>query len=146
MTTNSTLRDFLLYDPLAKFDREVATIEVHNRLNQFLPSPVSSQVIGTLVPFVSERPWRYWDSEIVAAALTLLENDTARTIEAIKIRGIAVNRGVENLFRPAPIILIEESFDHKQSRGLIRLATEFLPEYLRLAEHDSPENTRFFKC
>jgi hypothetical protein len=135
MVMKVSLRTLLHNDPLARFDRAIASSEVYDRLAEFLPPSPSPQIIGALWPFASDQPWKYWDSTTVKVALSLLEQDKARTVAAIRNRGVALNRGIENLFRPSPVVFFEESLDHTQSRGLIRLATEFLPEYLRWAEH-----------
>ncbi|MFA4907151.1 MAG: hypothetical protein WC602_02690 [archaeon] len=132
---NSTIRDFFLNDPLARFDQEFISIEVNERFDEFLPKDTSTQVFGAFSPFVLERPWKYWDSETVKTSLNLLEEDITRTVEAIRIRKSAIDRGLQSLFRPAPIVFVEESFEQTRSHGLVRLATEFLPEYLRWAEH-----------
>jgi hypothetical protein len=130
-----TVKDFLTDDPLARFDRDFAKIEVSQRFGELLPQPAPFQVFGALLPFVTEIPWRYWDPETVKLALLLLEEDQERTIQAIKSRRIPLNRGMDNLFRPSRVIDEEKAFSQRQSLGVVRLATEFFPEYLRWVEH-----------
>jgi len=135
MAESLTIKEFLLHDPLAKFDREVGRIEVNYRFAEFFPDSMSSQVVGALLPFASERPWKYWDLDTVLVALQVLESDKDRTIQAVANRRLALDRGIDNLFRPSKVVLEEESLNHGQSQGFVRLATEFFPEYLRWAEH-----------
>ena len=65
----------------------------------------------------------------------MLERDPQRTLRAIEIRRRALDRGLDNLFRPSDVMKYEDSLDSARSRDLVRLSTEFFPEYLRWAEY-----------
>ncbi len=125
----------MLHDPVAKFDRERINTEVNDRFGKFLPSTTPDMHVGAIYPFAGEKPWRYWDTQTVETALNILEQDKERTIRAIKIRGDTLSRGMQNLFRPSPALYVETSIRSTISQGLVELATKFLPEYLRVAEH-----------
>ena len=105
------------------------------RLGAFLRTFSSSQAIGALIPFVMERPWRYWDVETVLLALNVLERDIGRTFLAFAERNDALDLGIDGLFRPSPVVDIEKSLDLGKSSELYCIASQFLPEYLRWAEH-----------
>ena len=131
----SPIRELLLYDPLAKFDKEIARIEVFSKFSELLPDFARAQDIGALLPFARERPWRYWYRDIVELALNCLEENKERTFDAIVARNLAIDRGIENLFRPSKTVDFEEPLSQGQTQGFVKLATEFFPEYLRWAEH-----------
>ena len=129
------LRDFLLRDPLGASHHAAVAQEVRERFDErLLPNDGSSFAFGLLRKFVVERPWRYWDLGTVEAALTLLERDTARTLAAFDRCAGEMDRGLENLMRPGPLA-VEEQAIHQHARDLVRLATEFHPEFLRITEH-----------
>jgi hypothetical protein len=130
------LKQLLLHDPLSKHEHELADLAVRERLNQFLYATTPAKLTVALYPFVEECPWRYWDDDTLHEALSLLERDVSRTFDAINVRTAALDRGIENLFRQSQVVLYEDVLSHNVSpRELLRLATEFLPEYLRWAEH-----------
>lgn len=129
------MRQFLLNDPVANIEHEGADWAIRQRLEKFLPDRIPRRLAVAFRPFVEDVPWRYWSNPNMASAVGLLENDANRTVQAISIRRSSLSRGFENLFRPAQISLHERELDHNKPSDLVRISTEALPEYLRLAEH-----------
>jgi hypothetical protein len=101
----------------------------------FLTPEGNDLFLRALYRFVQFAPWRYWDPEIVASALGLLEGSVERTTSAMAVRSRQMGIAFENLFRQAPPSNYEEKLNLSKMRDLLRLATEFHPEYLRCAEH-----------
>lgn len=84
----STISDLLSKDPLSRFEYELARASVYTRFESFPPDTLSDRAVGALHPFASERPWCYWDTDLVQMALDLLEDNRNRTIEAIRARSL----------------------------------------------------------
>ncbi|MDQ3802258.1 MAG: hypothetical protein M3416_00145 [Acidobacteriota bacterium] len=105
------------------------------RFPEYLPSEADEIWARALSKFVTAAPWRYWDPPTVEQALNVLENSAERTQDAITFWSRELGVGVDNLFRNAPAAEYEESLDVTKPRDLLRLATEFHPDYLRCAEH-----------
>lgn len=131
----SRISDLLSEDPLLRFQRELVSAEVLTLFEPYLPPSPSSRVIGALYTFVSQAPFRYWDSGLVELALNLLERDINRSIAAVQERSPAIDRGMQELFRPSPVALVETRLDLNRPKDLVQLTAEFIPDYLRLAEH-----------
>lgn len=131
----SSLRDLLAKDILASAEADQRVRESLSRFHLYLGVEGGDIFPRALYRFVRSAPWRYWDPEIVANALVLLETSAERTASAMAIRSRQMGIGFENLFRQAPTANYEESLSLSKMRDLLRLATEFHPEYLRCAEH-----------
>ncbi|HEX2987137.1 MAG TPA: hypothetical protein VHS06_03090 [Chloroflexota bacterium] len=67
--------------------------------------------------------------------MELLERCTARSIAALSSWSPQLNLGVENLLRVPPTTDHEDSLELSRPHHLLRLSTEFHPEYLRRAQH-----------
>lgn len=131
----SSLRDLLSKDILASAEADLRKRESLSRFHMFLTPEGNDIFLRALYRFVHLAPWRYWDPEIVANALGLLETSIDRTTSAMAIRSRQMGIGFENLFRQAPTANYEEKLSLSKMRDLLRLATEFHPEYLRYSEH-----------
>jgi len=135
VTYVSSLRDLLSKDILASAEADLRKRESLARFHMFLTPEGNDIFLRALYRFVYSAPWRYWDPEIVARALGLLEDSVGRTTSAMAARSRQMGIGFENLFRQAPTSSHEEKLNLSKMRDLLRLATEFHPEYLRCAEH-----------
>ena len=131
----SSLRDLLSKDILASAEADLRKRESLSHFHMFLTPEGNDIFLRALYRFVHSTPWRYWDPEIVASALGLLESSVERTTSAMAVRSRQMGIGFENLFREAPTSTYEEKLNLSKMRDLLRLATEFHPEYLRCAEH-----------
>lgn len=131
----SLLRDLLSKDILTSAEATSRKRESFARFYMYLPEVGSDIFLRALYKFVLAAPWRYWDPEVVTNALQLLENSVERTASAMSVRSRQIGIGFENLFRQARASNYEEKLSLSKVRDLLRLATEFHPEYLRCAEH-----------
>lgn len=129
------MRPFLLNDPIARLEHELVDSLVRERFGTLVPPSISRQSLLALRPFVDASPWCFWSHERVGATLEVLEKDVARTYSAVETRRVAIARGLDNLFRPSPIASQDAGLDHGKPNELMRMATEALPEYLRVTEH-----------
>ena len=123
------LRRFLESDPLARFEHQEGRLALQRRLGTRLPDEFGL----ALLPFVERAPWRYWDDVIIDTCLKLLEADIDRTTAAMERRKQALDRGFDALFQKSSLIQDEEAPSGHQV--FVALMTEWLPEYLRYAEH-----------
>ena len=123
------LRRLLESDPLAQSEHQEGRLALQRRFGARLPDEFGL----TLLPFVERTPWRYWDNAIVDICLRLLEADIERTTAALERRTQALDRGFDSLFRRSSLINNEKSPSGRQF--FVALMTEWLPEYLRYAEH-----------
>jgi hypothetical protein len=131
----ASLRELLSKDILAGAEADLRKRESLSRFHMYLTADDNDIFLRALYRFVNSVPWRYWDPEIVANALEVLENSAERTASAIAIRSRRMGIGFENLFRQTPTANYEEKLSLSKMSDLLRLATEFHPEYLRCAEH-----------
>lgn len=123
----------VLSDPITRLEHELAEERIRKKCGRFLPAECSPMA---LKPFVDEAPWRYWDEEVVQEALGILEADKDRSRAAMTFRSGAVGRGVDNLFGSFAVPQEDDTlFGVSVNAALIRLMSEYLPEYLRLVEH-----------
>lgn len=131
----NTIRELLSSDPLANADTELKRREGLKHFSKYFPSETADIWYRALFRFVDSIPWRYWDPEVVDNALKILESSGNRTITALSTWSRQINIGFDNLFRQAPTSKHEENLLQDKARDLLRLATEFHPEYLRCAQH-----------
>lgn len=131
----TSLRDFLATDLLASADIELKRRRSLERLSEHLSTDTPDLWLRSLSRFASVPPWSYWDAELLRSALEILEISTDRTVSALEAWAGRIGVGFENLLRPAPTSYYEESLTDDKPQDLLRLATEFHPEYLRCAEH-----------
>jgi hypothetical protein len=129
-----TIREVLRNDPLGHADKELKKRKGAERFSIYLPVEVHDVWPRVLSRFVETAPWCYWDQATLTAALEVLERTPAQTLTQISKYTNKINLGLDNLFRKSSIIAYEERFDETSARGLLRLATEFHPEYLRYAQ------------
>jgi hypothetical protein len=129
------IRDFLSQDLLAKAEAELRLRESRARFSTYLSGEGNDLFLRALHKFVRSAPWRYWDQDVVDAALGILDRSVERTASAMSVRARQVGIGFENLFRRSPTAAYEEKLNLSKISDLLRLATEFHPEYLRCAEH-----------
>jgi hypothetical protein len=127
-----TLREFLSSDPVARAEHELAQAHVSARFGSRIPDGA----LGLpLRPFVEEAPWRYWDDRSVDLARALLETDVPRSVAVVVARSGPIDRGIDGLFRQPARGLDEGARSGDSAGEIVALATEWIPEYLRLAEH-----------
>ena len=131
----TSIREFLSQDLLARAEAELRLRESLARFSTYLSGEGNDLFLRALHRFVRSAPWRYWDPDVVAAALGVLDRSVERTASAISVRSRQIGTGFENLFRRSPTAGYEEKLNLSKIRDLLRLATEFHPEYLRCAEH-----------
>lgn len=131
----TSLREHLSKDILASAEADLRRRESFLRFHTYLAAEGNDIFLRALYRFVHSAPWRYWDPEVVAYALEILENSPERTASAMTVRSRQMGIGFENLFRQAPTASYEDKLSLSKMRDLLRLATEFHPEYLRCAEH-----------
>jgi hypothetical protein len=127
-----TLRELLSSDPVARAEHELAQAQVSARFGSRTPEGVSGLALR---PFVEIAPWRYWDDRSVDLALALLEKDASRSIAAVVARTASIDRGIDELFRPSARGVDEGARSGDSASEIVTLATEWIPEYLRLVEH-----------
>lgn len=72
---------------------------------------------------------------MLVESLQILEDDVARTLQGIQARRKAIDRGIDSLFRISETVWTEEPLSGGTSRTLVRLFSDFFPEYLRWTEH-----------
>ncbi len=131
----TTLRETLVKDPLAQAEADLRVREIEFKLGVLLPAAPPAFLKMALWSFVESRPWRYWSCATVEQCLGILEASVTRSVEALNERARDVGAAFENLFRPSPTWSSEEPLSSARHRDLVRVATEFHPEYLRLIEH-----------
>lgn len=131
------LKDFLEKEILGTASAKIRSNAGIKKFAQFLDENINEDWGMILSRFALKSPWTYWDKNIVNEALNILEIETERTIEAFNLRSNDIGIAIDNLFRLSPALVYEESLDASKSRDLLRLATEFHPEYLRHNEHIS---------
>lgn len=131
----SSIRSLLQSDPLAVGDSELRYRDGLQRFALYLRVDADKNWARALSVFVRSRPWRYWDEATLSKALAVLENSVERTAEAITHWARQIGTGVDSLFKTSAAADYEEALDVNKPRDLLRLATEFHPDYLRCAEH-----------
>ena len=131
----SPIRNLLQTDPLAVRDSELRHRDGLHGFSEYLPLDADENWARALSVFVRSRPWRYWDENTLSEALTVLEHSVERTAEAITEWGRQISTGFDSLFKMSAAADYEEALDVNKPRDLLRLATEFHPDYLRSAEH-----------
>jgi len=131
----TSLRDFLATDLLASADIELKRRRSLERFSEYLSADAPDLWLRSLSRFASVPPWSYWDAELLRSALEILEISAERTVSALEAWAGRIGIGFENLLRPAPTSYYEESLTDDKPQDLLRLATEFHPEYLRCEEH-----------
>lgn len=129
------LRDFLATDPLASADIQLKRRKSIERFSEYLSADMPNLWLSSLSRFASTPPWSYWDTELLRSALKILETSADRTVSALETWAGRIGVGFENLLRPAPTSGYEEGLTDDKPQDLLRLATEFHPEYLRCTEH-----------
>lgn len=127
-----TLRELLSTDPVARAEHEVAQAQVSARFGGRIPEGVPGL---SFRPFVEDAPWRYWGDRSADLALSLLERDVPRSITAVVARAGAIDRGIDGLFRHSARGPDEGSRNADSAGEVVTLATEWVPDYLRLTEH-----------
>lgn len=130
-----SLRAFLEKDPLATAETELKRRSALERFGQHLGADRRDVWPLVLERFVRESPWRYWDPSQVDTCLEILETSPERTFDALSLWSAKLGLGFGNLFHKSPTVGHEEGLTDMRARDLVRLATEFHPEYLRCAEH-----------
>lgn len=129
------LKDFLEKEILGTASNKIRNIAGKRKFANFLSENTNEDWGTILSRFALSSPWTYWDENIVIEALSILEIENERTIDAINFRSNEIGIAIDNLFRLSPALAYEESLDAGKSRDLLQLATEFHPEYLRHNEH-----------
>jgi hypothetical protein len=129
------LKDFLEKEIIGAASAQIRSNIAIKRFSSFLPQLPNNDWGMVLSVFALKSPWTYWDSNVVDEALKILEIDVERTTKAFNFRSNDFGIAIDNLFRLSSALIYEESLDTDKSRELLRLATEFHPEYLRHNEH-----------
>ena len=130
-----TLREFIGKDPLGAADAESKRSEGSAFFGNYLPSSIDPLWLRVLSKFTNDIPLKYWDKEIIEKALTVLEKDNRRTLDALLAWKNRIGIGFDYLFRRASIEKYEENLSVSKAPDLLLLANEFHPEYLRRCEH-----------
>jgi hypothetical protein len=129
------LKDFLESETLGVAYAQIRSNTTLKKFEEYLPENVNKEWALILSKFAQDAPWTYWDSDTVDTALAVLESSPERTIDAMNFWSKSIGIAVENIFRISSALSYEENLDASKSRDLLRLATEFHPEYLRHNEH-----------
>jgi hypothetical protein len=130
-----TLRDFIGKDPLGAADAESKRKEGSALFGNYIPSSIDPLWLRVLSKFTNGIPLRYWDKETIEKALTALEKDNRRTLDALSAWKNRIGIGFDYLFRRATIEKSEENLSTSKAPDILALANEFHPEYLRRCEH-----------
>lgn len=130
-----TLREFIENNPLGSAEAETKRQDGLRFFGDHLPSSVNPLWCRVLSKFTGDIPLRYWDEETVTKALSILELDNGRTIDALTEWKNRIGIGFDYLFRRASIEKYEEELSTSKAEDLLLLANEFHPEYLRRCEY-----------
>lgn len=130
-----TLREFIESNPLGSAEIEAKRQDGLTFFGDFLPSSTNPLWFRLLSKFTKEIPLRYWEKATIERALSVLEIDVSRTINALMAWKSQVGIGFDYLFRRASIERYEEDLSTFTAADLLLLANEFHPEYLRRCEH-----------
>jgi hypothetical protein len=98
----SSLRELLSKNILSDAEFAQRRRESLSRFHSYLAAEDSDIFLRALYRFVQQAPLRYWDPELVAEALELLEASVERTASAMALRSRQMGISFENLFRQAP--------------------------------------------
>lgn len=129
------LEDFLQNDPLSKFHLELKRIETKRILSAFLSGYENVSFLNALSRFTYLAPLKYWDEDSVHSALNILEKSIERSKDSICMWSKELGIGFENLLRCPQNGNFEGTFSSLINTDIIRISTEFHPEYFRYAEH-----------
>ena len=128
------LRDLLADDPLCRAALQVRQWTGRDRFQKLVPD-LSDQWAAALERFSGAVPFAFWDDESVELAVAVLEENPARTCNAIRERGNLFDLGLSNLLVLSEADSRQESLSMGDGRKTVELATLFHPEYLRKCEH-----------
>lgn len=129
------LAELLLGNPLGEMHLSGIRRAAQERFATFLPDVIDEDMLPALARFANDIPWRYVRAQTVDDALTLLERDHGRTLDALRARRDVVARGVDGLLAPSQIWSREDSPYEGSFTDATVLLLEFHPEYLRVVEH-----------
>jgi hypothetical protein len=130
-----TLREFIEGNPLGRAEAETRHRSGSMFFRDYISSSNPSGWFRLLSKFAQDAPLRYWDREIIEKALSVLEIDPQRTVNALTTWKNRVGIGFDYLFRRAGIEIYEDELSTQKASDLLLLANEFQPEYLRRCEH-----------
>lgn len=128
------LRELLAEDPLCRADLQVRQWAGRDRFLKLVPR-MSNQWAGALERFTGAVPFAFWDDASVECALGVLEDNPARTCNAVRERGNLFDLGLSNLLVLSEADLRQNPLPMGDGRKAVDLATIFHPEYLRKCEH-----------
>ncbi len=130
-----TLREFIEGNPLGSADAEANRQDGLQFFGDYLPSSVNPVWFRVLSKFTKDIPLRYWNKDTIEKALSILEFNDHRTVEALLQWKNRVGIGFDYLFRRSSIEKHEEDLSTLKAPDLLLLANEFHPEYLRRCEY-----------
>lgn len=128
-----TLREMLEKDYLNFAHFKQATFEVEQVFREFIQDIPNQKYLRALHPFLTQTPLRYWDTKILENALSILRQDTDRSILAIIAWERSLDIGFQNLFLH-DIVSDESSLSLQSPEDIVKLSTAYFPEYLRRSE------------
>ena len=134
----TSIRDFLAKSYFARVggaDAELRHRKGSKHFSKYFSSEVDNVWPRVLYRFVHSAPWRYWDPNVIESSLEVLENSVERTVSAISAWSREIGIGFDNLLRKSATSDCEESLGLDTAHDILRLSTEFHPEYLRCAQH-----------
>jgi hypothetical protein len=129
------INEFFSKDPLFGFQKQLSALYVANRFGNLLAPEVFELEPGVIFPFTHDIPMRYWNLNTVKKAIDVLLSNPKRTLAAFKEREVELDLSFQNLFRLSSTQEIEGSLNIENEADLVRLSNEFIPDYLRWAEH-----------
>lgn len=129
------LAGLLLGNPLGELYLSGIRRAARERFAAYLPDVIEEDMLPALARFAGDIPWRYVRAETVSDALTVLERDHQRTLDALRVRRDVVSRGVDGLLAPSQIWNREGNLYEGSFTDAGVLLLEFHPEYLRVVEH-----------
>lgn len=129
-----SIRELLLRDQLASAEAAIIDAEVRQRFRHHVSRvPTPEAAVGG--PFVRDIPWRFVDDQALGLATEILRRDKERSLQALSVHHDPIDRGLANLFRQGERHPTLEEQGSLTAKGMIRLATVDLSEYIRWAEH-----------
>lgn len=131
----TTVEDFLVKNPLGKSEGELRRLQGLAHFSDYLQPTVDDIWPKVLSTFATTRPLTYWNKPVLDQALSVLEIDPRRTLQALTTWYPRVGLGIEYLLRLSPAAADEGSYSATTGIALTALANTFHPEYLRRCEH-----------
>ena len=131
----NTLRELLESDPLAVPVQRLRIEAIRNRFGRWIAQENDSPWLHALSLFALDEPWTYWDEEAVGLTFELLCKKPEISVASMHAFKDMLGRAIANIRIGTPRGDFEfPAWDWKQPE-ILRLAHEFNPQYLRVAEH-----------